>query len=892
MKKIIILLLFFIAFSTIYAQNTTPWEKVERSTVSFSDKKRGDFKTEDQLFFRLDIDAFKQSLLTIQNKTTSKSGVAISIPNRNGLMEKFLVWESSNFDPELQAKYPDIRAYRGVGVTDANATLNFSLSPNGIQTMILRANSGSEFIESVDVKESTYVLFNSTSRNKGSLPFSCKTEDRVLNSQLLNKSGKIAANNQVFKTLRLALSCTGEYTAYHGGTKLLALAAMNETMTRVNGIFNKDLAVQLILIANNMDVIYIDSNMDPYSNSVNLEKWGLELQNNLTSTIGSANYDIGHLFGASGSGGNAGCIGCVCEDPVDANSKAKGSAYTSPSNGIPEGDAFDIDFVAHEFGHQLGANHTFSFDSAENTGVNVEPGSGSTLMGYAGITNYNVQDNSDDYFAYVSINQIQTNLASKSCVANFPLTNNPPTVNSGGNWTIPNGTAFILKGLGSDLDGDALTYCWEQKDSFITQSGASSIAFPTKVDGPLFRSMRPSGSAIRYMPSFSNVLANKLTTTWESVSSIARTLNFTLTARENAPAAGNGQTNTASMVVTVSGAVGPFSVTSQNTDNLSWMQGESKTITWTVNNSNTLVGSSNVNIKLSVDGGLTFSTTLVANTPNDGTENIVVPNVTGTNCRLLIEPVGNIYYAVNSKAFAIGYTVSSSCNTYNFPAPISIPDGVLTYTTRSISVPATTASVSKVSLNVGFTHAYMSDVQIELESPQGTIVRLFDRNCASTNSSFILNYDDNGGDLSCGTTSLQTVSPFQPLAIFNGQNPQGNWIFRVRDVDATKSGTINSASVTICTQSFTLGTADFEINDFVMYPNPNNGVFNIQFTSESEKGVKVFVHDILGRKLFEKEYSNKTHFNENVEMLNPQSGIYLLTVVDGNRKSVRKIVIE
>jgi hypothetical protein len=38
---------------------------------------------------------------------------------------------------------------------------------------------------------------------------------------------------------------------------------------------------------------------------------------------------------------------------------------------------------------------------------------------------------------------------------------------------------------------------------------------------------------------------------------------------------------------------GPFVITSQNTDNLSWFQGQSNTINWSVNNTNTLPGSAN-----------------------------------------------------------------------------------------------------------------------------------------------------------------------------------------------------------------------------------------------------------------------------------------------------------
>jgi hypothetical protein len=222
------------------------------------------------------------------------------------------------------------------------------------------------------------------------LPFACNTVDQEVAQGILNNPAVVnRASNLSYKTMRLALSCVGEYGAYFGGTVAGALGGMNATMTRVNGVMEKDLALHLNIIANNNLVVFTNAGTDPYSNGATGSggTWNAELQNTLTSVIGDANYDIGHLFGASGGGGNAGCIGCVC---VDGN---KGSAFTSPSNNIPAGDTFDIDYVVHEMGHQLGGTHSFSHQS-EGSGTNVEPGSGSSIMGYAGITSYDVQNNS------------------------------------------------------------------------------------------------------------------------------------------------------------------------------------------------------------------------------------------------------------------------------------------------------------------------------------------------------------------------------------------------------------------------------------------------------------------------------------------------------------------
>ncbi len=890
MKRYFQFALLIFSFSLIQAQNVSPWKRISRAQISLTERVNIRENQDNLALFELDISALKQSLQTLQNSAIV-SEIEIEIPNKRGELEKFKIHEFSNFEPGLQAQFPDIRSYSGLGLTDKNASVYFSMSPKGIQTMVLRSDTTTEFIERFSDSQDIYELFDSNSRKKGDLPLSCSTADVLLNKQLVTKTVATTANNGVYKTLRLALACTGEYTAYFGGVTQ-ALAAMNATLTRVNGIFNRDLALHLNLIANNTVLLYTNPATDPYSpSSVGANgAWNLELQNDLTAKIGNANYDIGHLFGASGGGGNAGCIGCVCQNPISSTDLAKGSGYTSPADGKPEGDTFDIDFVAHEMGHQLGANHTFSHET-EGTGVNVEPGGGSTIMAYAGVTDYNVQSYSDDYFAYVSIAQIQNNLTIKSCPITTVLSNKTPTANAGADFVIPKGTAFVLKGSGSDPNGDVLSYCWEENDSATSATGANSIAYSTKTDGPLFRSLSPSISPIRYMPAQNKVLTNMLSSTWESVSDVARTLHFTLTVRDNA-ADGLAQTNTDAMVVTVDATKGPFEVTSQNTVDVSWKPLSLQTITWAVNNTSNLPGSANINIKLSIDGGLTFSTMLKANTPNDGSELIIVPNgITGKNCRILIEPTANIYYAINKEPFAIGYTTESSCATYNFSTPFVIPEST-SYTARTITVPATTAIVSDVNVALNFTHQYMSDVQIELLNPQGKTVKLFEKGCGDTNGSLVLNYDDLGGAITCGKQTLQTVAPFDPLYLFNELNPSGTWTLRIRDEFVGDVGTLNSASVSICTKAYTaMATTTLDLSNVLVYPNPTKGDFCVLFSSQYTSGVTILVHDLLGRKVYEKDFPSATLFNETVQLGNIQAGIYLLTIIDGYNTTIKKLAI-
>ncbi|MFA7449048.1 MAG: reprolysin-like metallopeptidase [Weeksellaceae bacterium] len=596
--------------------------------------------------YSFDNEVFKQQLANAPERFSGQSGKIISIPNAEGKMEKFEVWEASNFTPTLQAKFPEIRAYVGIGIDDPNAYLRFGLSPQGISTMTLRAGK-SEFIEPYTVDGNTYIVFNSKShRNSGEIPFECKTDDTAaLSTELGDIASGNKASNGVFKTFRLAQSTTGEYGQYFGGLAG-AMAAINITLTRVNGVFEKDIAVQLILVDNNEEVVFIDPNTDPYSPPSGMGQWQNQLEATLNNIIGFANYDIGHLFGRSGGGGNAGCIGCICN-------AGKGRGYTSPGQGGPEGDNFDIDFVAHEYGHQLGANHTFSFNY-EGTGANVEPGSASTIMGYAGITSFNVQAHSDDYFTYKSIQQIQNNLQNKPCAINTPLDNEAPIVNVGSTYNIPTGTAFVLTGTATDPDNDPLVYNWEQYDSGTNATtGANSRVSFTKTIGPNFRSNPHETTPVRYMPKFEYVLTRDVDTTenywrtkWEAVTTVTRTFNFTFTARDNH--VGGGQTATANLKVNVRDA-GPFKVTNPVENQDVPLNSNTMLVEWSVLGTDQApINTSHVRILLSTDDGASF-TEVVASTENDGSETITIPagTVAGSTMRIMIEAIDNIYYAVS-----------------------------------------------------------------------------------------------------------------------------------------------------------------------------------------------------------------------------------------------------
>ncbi|MBP9792375.1 MAG: fibronectin type III domain-containing protein [Flavobacterium sp.] len=683
--KIRLLSLAMLAVTSLTFAQDGLWKKVSASKKPALESR---MQLPEKNIFDLDVTHLKAQLKNSPTRNARSSSVSIALPNADGVLENFRIYENPTMDPALAARYPDIKSYIGIGIDNPTATAYFSMSPLGFKSMVLSADKSAVFIEPISTDLKTYSVYKKADKNQNLTPFECKVIDKIepklgdLNGATLRPN----ADDATLRTFRLAMSVTGEYTVYFGGTKAQALAAINASMTRVNGVFEKDFAVRMVLIANNDAVIYTSASTDPYSAAANMSNWNSELQSTLTSVIGEANYDVGHLFGASGGGGNAGCIGCVCTNGQ------KGSGYTSPGDGIPSGDNFDIDYVAHELGHQFGANHTFSH-SNEGTGVNMETGSGSTIMSYAGITPQDVQPHSDAYFHAASIQQVTNNIKNKTCQTNTATGNAIPTANAGLDYTIPKSTPFMLTGTGTDANGDALTYVWEQFDSASSsQTGASSAASATKTTGPIFRSYPPSTSTVRYFPKMSSILTGATTTagseiTVEALPSVARTINFRFTTRDNR--AGGSANNSDDMIVTVNGTAGPFSVSSPNTA-VSYVGGSSQTVTWVVGGTTANgVNCANVDILISTNGGTTW-TTLLAATPNDGSENVTIPNTAGTINRIMVKGTNHIFFDVSNTNFTI---TAGSSDTLAPSAPTNLVASGTTQTTTNLSWTAATDNV-------------------------------------------------------------------------------------------------------------------------------------------------------------------------------------------------------
>ncbi len=637
------LLVLCLGFNALFAQNF--WRAKSPNVVS---KKRVTAELTPQAFkvYELQVAAFKRALrdAPLRGSLIPGTEVLIDFPLADGSFETYKVIEAPVLDATLSAQYPDIKSYAGQGLSDPSDIIRFSVTPLGVKSMLLSTKRGYEFIEPYSEDLRHYMVYQRKDRHRPDDHFECGVKNEMNRQSDSGRAGFNNADDGILRTYRLAVSTTGEYTAYHGGTVAGALAAINTTMTRVNGIYEVDFNITMVLISSTTSVIYTNASTDPYSSG----GFNGQLQSTLTSVIGEPNYDIGHLFARASNNGNAGCIGCVCTNG------SKGSAFTSGT--IPEGDLFDVDYVCHEMGHQFGANHTWTFGGNEGTNVQMEPGSGTTIMGYAGITGptTDVQPNSDPYFHAVSIEQITDYIKSRTCQTNTPTGNTVPTVNAGPNYTIPRGTPFVLDGTASDPDGDPLTYCWEQMNE---NNATTTLPSVSATSGVAFRSFSPTTSTQRSFPALATVLSGSTATTWEAVPNVGRTLNFRLTVRDNR--AGGGTNESDNTVITVNGSAGPFVVTSPNT--AVTLSPGPQTITWDVAGTNaTPINTSSVNILLSTDGGNNFSTTLAANTPNDGSQSVTIPSTPGTTNRIKIEAVNNVFYDISNSNFTIGTSTSPS----------------------------------------------------------------------------------------------------------------------------------------------------------------------------------------------------------------------------------------
>jgi subtilisin-like proprotein convertase family protein len=579
-------------------------------------------------------------------------GQLLEIPLPDGNSARFRIYEVSIMEPGLSHQFPSFRTYAGYGEDDPLSMIRISLTDLGFQAMI-RTTAATIFIDPVTTfPNSGYYLVYNRSDLSSSMSFLCETEDKILNGkQRLGLSENVAmrSTGTQLRSYRLAVAATGEYTTFYGGTVSGAMSGIVASMNRVNFVYETEVSIRLNLIATNNQIVYTNASTDPYTNGNGSTMLG-QNQTNLDAVIGLANYDVGHVF-STGGGGVA-----VLNSPCSSTNKARGVT----GSGSPVGDPFDIDYVAHEIGHQFGGLHTFNGTTGNCSGGNrsgtaaYEPGSGVTIMAYAGICGAeNLASNSIPYFHTYSYDQISnfiTTGGGNACAAITNTGNNPPVISLGSTltFTIPYLTPFQLTGSATDPDGDPLTYSWEQFDLGASTTSTSLISS----DGPIFRSFNPQSTSTRVFPKISDIL-NNTTTYGESLPAAARNLKFRLTVRDNRTGGGGVSNGTDTVKISVVNTGAAFAVTSPNTA-ISWVSGGTATVSWNVSQTNIVpVSCANVRILLSTDSGFTFPIVLAATTTNDGSEVITVPAIASTTARVKVEAVGNIFFDISNTNFNI-----------------------------------------------------------------------------------------------------------------------------------------------------------------------------------------------------------------------------------------------
>lgn len=696
--------IFVLSISDSFAQT---WSPVAESSVAVLKEKQV-IKPEKYSLQKLEVKSLLDKLHVAPKEFSHAAKVGseniIPIPMPDGTIQRFRFSESPIMEPGLAEKFPEIKTYSAQGIDDPYASMRMDYNPYfGFHAQIISPD-GFVYVDPYAKGNTGYYMSYYSKELKKDQPFICNTPNSTLAARL-TASGP-CRGTQLF-TYRLALACTGEYAVAvclpNPPTVPATLAAMTTSVNRVNSVYEAEVAVRLNLIANTNLLIYLDGTTDPYTNNNGNTMLG-ENKTNIDAVIGPANYDIGHVF-STGGGGIAG-LGVVCT----AN---KAWGVTGLSN--PVGDAFDIDYVAHEMGHQFGGNHTFNSMTGScgggnrNAGTAYEVGSGTTIMSYAGICGSDdIQPHSDPFFHTVSFDEISIFLSSGSggtCNGIIATGNAIPVVTAMNNngVTIPELTPFILTGSATDADGDAVTYCWEEWDLGKADSwdgGASSLTVP------LFKSRIPKSTGARMFPDINVILAGypaapaatmgglKGETLSDPNGSQTRTSNFKLTVRDNkagggAIATGGGDASNlgcslaTAFSINIKGGTGAFAVTIPNGGE-NWLGGTSQTVTWNVSSTTAApISTANVTILMSVDGGLTYPTTLIASTPNDGTQLVAIPNIpTNTTVRLMVMAVGNIFFDISNANFTI---------TQNTPLPVGLLDFNATAKTNHIDLTWRTA---------------------------------------------------------------------------------------------------------------------------------------------------------------------------------------------------------
>ncbi|MBK7681993.1 MAG: T9SS type A sorting domain-containing protein [Bacteroidetes bacterium] len=706
MKRLLSLLLLLCIGQTGFSANQSLWKVASPSELSVL--KDATIRTKSSLHYKLEISTFTNLLYTSPDETSSLLGTIIEVPFPDGTFKNYRIKATPIIPQALQNKYPGIKTWAGQGVEDPSSVIYLDVTLWGFHGMIF-SEQGTVFIDPYNMATNEYYLVYWKSNALSSSPiaacgFDPSTTENQLNTaeirahvQQNGSSNNVARSaGNTLRTYSTAIACTGEYSNFHGGTIPSVLSAIVTSLNRVTGVYEQEVAIRLELVPNNDTLIFLNSATDPYSNNSGGTMLG-QNQSTVAALIGNSNYDIGHVF-STGGGGIAG-LGVIC------NSLQKARGVTgSPS---PINDPFNIDYVAHEMGHQFGGNHTFNSNTSScagngNFSTAYEPGSGTTIMAYAGICgSHNTQNFSDPFFHTASFDEILdyvTLSGGSTCPVSTATGNNAPVITSiGTDHAIPYQTPFLLEGVANDPDGDPIKYSWEEYD--LGPSGSPSAP---SGNAPLFRSTIPSTSPIRYFPKLSAIVTGAASL-GERLPTYARDLQFRLTVRDNKLGGGGVTYEEVLVTLNVINTGAPFVVTAPNT-NVTWVGGTQENVTWNVVGTDVApINAANVDIFLSTDGGYTYPTTLATGVPNTGVATVTVPSINNTTARVMVRGAGNVFFDISNANFTITSTQSLTEN--------SLSDVVRFYPNPSAGL-----------FNLSIAGEYRGDVLVTIADMTGKIV--------------------------------------------------------------------------------------------------------------------------------------------------------------------------
>lgn len=623
----------------------------------------------------LDLAGLKTELSAAASSIRQGRSNNLALPLPEGGVTYFTLSESDVLPAALASRYPQLKSYKGVD--DHGRHVRLDITPYGLQAMVYGDDGGIWIVQPAQQLSGKAIRASDRgdvywSFRRAALPASAPFNENAFPKDVLSGKATLMrpgatplgapgsrVGGSVMYDYRLAMAATSTYTKSFGGTVAGGLAAIVTMVNRLNEIYENDLGVHFTLIADADKIIYTTPSSDPYFDLPPGYR-GINDRNvaNLAQVIGNANFDVGHVVAGDGGGGMAE-IGSTCQDEI--------KAYGSTGRSNPVGDAFVVDFVAHELGHSFGSYHTHNAQQSTLPDKAVEPGEGSSIMGYAGVIGgiFSYQAHSDAYFNSSSISSIQNWIAGAGGVCSSRTLNlnaapwiapeslSPPDLFSSSNrrsrYTIPAKTPFTLKATVTSANASKLSYTWEQFDVGPEQTGK------LKDDGrgPIFRFVKPHAEVEQTFPSLAAVLGAEPLGNGQVYPATTRQLSFHITVRDNVLRSITSSTgpNTASdnIFLDVLDTGSAFAITAPKTA-VTWKSGSEQTVTWNVAKTDKApISCPKVDVGLSLDGGYTYgSGALARGVPNTGKAKIRLPaNTTSSKARVRVNCSNNVFFAVS-----------------------------------------------------------------------------------------------------------------------------------------------------------------------------------------------------------------------------------------------------